>query len=175
MKIVISTLVAFLLLGCSDQESTSKVQEEVAQKTVEVVEQETPQVVKEPEEVVQESVEEVKKETTEVVKVVEKEVAPIKSLETPKVVEKAPVVATVKPDGAVLFKACISCHGVNAEKKALNKSQIIQGWESTKVVNALHGYKDGSYGGPMKAIMKGQVTKLSDEDIKALGDYISGL
>ena len=28
------------------------------------------------------------------------------------------------------------------------------------------------HGGPMKAIMKGQVAKLSDADIKALADYM---
>jgi cytochrome c553 len=33
-------------------------------------------------------------------------------------------------------------------------------------------YKDGSYGGAMKGLMKGQVAKLSDADIKALADYM---
>ncbi len=78
-------------------------------------------------------------------------------------------------DGAALYKPCLACHGPKAEKKALNKSQVIQGWESEKIAKALKGYKDGTYGGPMKAIMKGQVAKLSDADMKALGDYIHGL
>ena len=37
----------------------------------------------------------------------------------------------------------------------------------------MKGYKDGSYGGPMKGVMKGQVTKLSDADIQALAEQIS--
>ncbi|WP_428023071.1 c-type cytochrome [Arcobacter sp.] len=78
-------------------------------------------------------------------------------------------------DGAVLYKACASCHGQNAEKAALGKSQIIQGWEKEKVISALNGYKDGSYGGAMKGVMKGQVSKLDDKKIDALATYISTL
>lgn len=78
-------------------------------------------------------------------------------------------------DGAALYKPCIACHGAKAEKKALNKSHIIQGWEVDKTVAALKGYKDGSYGGAMKGVMKGQVAKLSDEDMKAVAEYIHGL
>jgi cytochrome c553 len=78
-------------------------------------------------------------------------------------------------DGAGLFKKCASCHGANAEKAALGKSQIIKGWDAAKTEAALHGYKDGSYGGPMKGLMKGQVASLSDDDIKALSTYIAGL
>lgn len=78
-------------------------------------------------------------------------------------------------DGAQLFKACAGCHGANAEKQALGKSQIIKGWDATKVENALHGYKNGTYGTEMKGVMKGQVARLSDEDIKALAAHIASL
>ncbi|HIO90508.1 MAG TPA: c-type cytochrome, partial [Campylobacterales bacterium] len=70
---------------------------------------------------------------------------------------------------------CAGCHGKNAEKKALGKSQIIAGWDAAKTEAALNGYKDGSYGGAMKGVMAGQVTKLSADDIKALAAYIAGL
>lgn len=89
--------------------------------------------------------------------------------------------ATVSADadlvqkGKGLFTKCISCHGANAEKAALGKSQIIKGWESSKTIESLNGYKDGSYGGAMKAIMKGQVATLSDEDIKAIAAYVNTL
>ena len=78
-------------------------------------------------------------------------------------------------DGAGLYKACASCHGSNAEKAALGKSQVIKGWDVEKTVAALKGYKDGSYGGPMKALMKGQAARLSDADIKAIAEHISTL
>lgn len=78
-------------------------------------------------------------------------------------------------DGAALYKSCAGCHGVMGEKKALGKSQIITGWESKKTVEALKGYKDGTYGGAMKGVMKGQVSRLDDEKINALGVYIQSL
>ncbi len=78
-------------------------------------------------------------------------------------------------DGAALFKKCAGCHGAKGEKKALNKSHVIQGWAVDKTEKALKGYKDGSYGGPMKGVMKGQVASLSDADIKTLAEYISKL
>lgn len=70
---------------------------------------------------------------------------------------------------------CAGCHGTNAEKAALGKSQIIKGWSVTKVSDALNGYKAGTYGGVMKTVMKGQASKLSDADIKAVSEYISSL
>ena len=75
--------------------------------------------------------------------------------------------------GENLFNKCKGCHGINGEKKALGKSQVIKGWDSKKTSEALHGYKNGTYGGAMKGIMKGQVISLKDEDIKALSDYIA--
>ena len=78
-------------------------------------------------------------------------------------------------DGAALYKKCAACHGAKAEKKALNKSHIIQGWDAAKIEAALKGYKDGSYGGAMKGLMKGQVASYSDADIKAVSEYIAGL
>jgi len=75
-------------------------------------------------------------------------------------------------DGAEVFKKCVACHGVNAEKKALGKSEIIQGWEAKRVMAALKGYKDGTYGGAMKALMKGQVASLDDTQIEEVAKYI---
>ncbi len=79
-------------------------------------------------------------------------------------------------DGGALFKSkCSSCHGVKAQNKALGKSQVIAGWDSKKISGALHGYKKGTYGGVMKTIMKGQASKLSDEQISALANFVSKL
>jgi cytochrome c553 len=41
------------------------------------------------------------------------------------------------------------------------------------IVAALKGYKDGSYGGAMKGVMKGQVANLSDADIEAIATQIT--
>ncbi len=82
---------------------------------------------------------------------------------------------TLVSKGKGLFMKCSACHGTSGEKPALGKSQVIKSWNAQKVVLALKGYKDGSYGGAMKGVMKGQVASLSDEDINALGAYISTL
>ena len=87
----------------------------------------------------------------------------------------AGVTSAMAADGAALFKKCTSCHGANAEKHALGKSQIIAGWDAAKIEAALKGYKTGTYGGPMKGLMKGQIAAYSDADIAAVSAYISGL
>ncbi|WP_458699953.1 c-type cytochrome [Sulfurospirillum sp. 1307] len=78
-------------------------------------------------------------------------------------------------DGAALYKKCAACHGAKAEKKALNKSHVIQGWDAAKIEAALKGYKAGTYGGAMKGLMKGQVASYDDAKIKAVAEYISKL
>ena len=74
-------------------------------------------------------------------------------------------------DIAPIAKKCAACHGLQGEKKALNKSNIMNKMTKEDFINATKGYKDGSYGGAMKAVMKPQVIKLSDEQISALADF----
>ena len=74
-----------------------------------------------------------------------------------------------------LFNTCKGCHGALGEKVAMGKSKVIADMNSTQIESALLGYKDGSYGGSMKALMKGQVMRLSAEDIKTLSEYIPTL
>ena len=78
-------------------------------------------------------------------------------------------------DGKALYTKCVACHGVKAEKKALNKGQIIQGWDKAKLVASMKGYKDGSYGGAMKGLMKGQLATYDDAKIEAVAEYITTL
>ena len=76
-------------------------------------------------------------------------------------------------DGAAVYNKCAGCHGTVGEKKALGKSKIINEMSKEDLVSALNGYKDGSYGGAMKGLMKGQVAKLSNEDIEAIALHIA--
>jgi len=151
MKIILSTVVALFLLGCGESKSTShEVKNEVTPKN----------------EVVKTVVVAEKKVAPKQQKVVvaEKKVTPAKTKET-----------DAKVDGAQLFSACAGCHGVHGEKKALGKSQVIGGWEASTVVTVLKGYKEGTYGGAMKAVMKGQASKLSSAEIDALAKHIATL
>ena len=66
--------------------------------------------------------------------------------------------------------ACIGCHGANFEKAALGKSKIVKDMSKAEIETDLKGYKDGSYGGAMKGVMKGFASKLSDEEIKAIAE-----
>lgn len=100
-----------------------------------------------------------------------KKTAPLK--EAPKSIH--PPLKKVQVDAKALFSKCSACHGQKAQMHALGKSQIIQGWDAKKIATAIYGYQDGSYGGAMKAAMKGQVKDLNDAEIKALSDYISKL
>ena len=74
--------------------------------------------------------------------------------------------------GKELYAKCAGCHGLDGKKKALNKSAAIRDWNEEKILSSLRGYKDGTYGGPMKALMTSQVKTLSDEDLKALSAHI---
>lgn len=197
MKIVLSALVAVFLLGCSEQsESSSK--EEVAQKTESAVAKskealmQTKEAVEASSDAIKDTVTQVGKSTLkatqEIAQIVEDKSADAlkdvtkraKEAQTDiaKVVKPKPEVVkptTVAVSGETLYKKCATCHGVNAEKKALNKSQVIRGWESSQIIAAINGYKDGSYGSSMKGVMKPQVAKLSEAEIEAVAKYISGL
>jgi cytochrome c len=76
---------------------------------------------------------------------------------------------------ADLYKKCAGCHGAQGEKKAMGKSKVIASMGEDGVKNALHGYKNGTYGGAMKGLMKGQVARLSDAEMDSLAKYIATL
>ncbi|RXK14188.1 cytochrome C [Halarcobacter mediterraneus] len=71
------------------------------------------------------------------------------------------------------YAKCVACHGANGEKVALGKSKIIKDMTKEDFIKAMKGYKDGTYGGAMKGVMKGQVATLSDADIEAIADKIT--
>lgn len=71
------------------------------------------------------------------------------------------------------YAKCVGCHGANGEKVAMGKSKIIKDMTKADFIAAMKGYKDGSYGGPMKALMKGQAMPLSDADIEAIANQIA--
>ncbi len=71
------------------------------------------------------------------------------------------------------YQKCAGCHGANGEKVALGKSKVIKDMTKADFIAAMKGYKDGSYGGPMKGLMKGQAAPLSDADIEAIANQIA--
>jgi len=69
---------------------------------------------------------------------------------------------------AVGTAACAGCHGQYFEKAALGKSKIVKDMSLKEIVDALKGYKAGTYGGAMKQLMVNQVKDLKTSDIEAL-------
>lgn len=191
MKKALYTLAVMMMVlglsGCGDEKkAAAPVKESTSESALDKVKQEVTPVM-----------ETVKQEATEAMDAVEKEVAPMvdKAKETlqeakevaneqaqsmqesvEKSVEEAKELVATEDNsakGAQLYAKCAACHGKNAEKKALNASQVIQGWSKEKIADAIRGYKNSTYGGAMKAVMIGQVATLSDEDIEILAEYIS--
>ena len=72
-----------------------------------------------------------------------------------------------------LYNQCAGCHGEKGEKSALNRSKVINQMTKQEIIDALSGYKNNSYGGPMKGLMKVQVKKLTLEEIIQLAEHIS--
>ncbi len=83
--------------------------------------------------------------------------------------------ATAASLSAASIAACAGCHGADFSKPALGKSQVVKGWDAAKIEASLKGYKDGTYGGPMKGVMAGQVKNLSEADIKDLSAQIAAI
>jgi len=69
------------------------------------------------------------------------------------------------------LNTCMGCHGKNFEKVALGKSKIVKNMTKDEIKIALDGYKDETYGGPMKGIMKGQVKSMNDTEQMAVDIY----
>ncbi len=82
------------------------------------------------------------------------------------------LVLSVAAFAAVNLGACKGCHGQNFEKKALGKSMIVANMTKQAISDSLVGYKNGTYGGPMKGVMKGQVARYSEADLKASASVI---
>lgn len=69
--------------------------------------------------------------------------------------------------------ACASCHGYDYDKQALSKSKVISKMSKEEIEEALLGYKDGTYGGAMKSLMKSQVMKYTDDELKEIAKIIN--
>lgn len=95
------------------------------------------------------------------------EIAPI-------AVKKEPVTTTETKVATQEYNlgTCTSCHGLSWEKQALGKSKIVKDLSEETIRNSLIGYKNGTYGGAMAGVMKGQIAKYSDETIAKIAKDI---
>jgi len=80
------------------------------------------------------------------------------------------IFALVATLGASSIDKCVMCHGKHFEKKALGQSLVVADMNSSAISDALHGFKNGTYGGKMKGVM---VAQLKDENITILLEDIA--
>lgn len=185
MKTLVPFLCTLLLVGCNDnapsQKASSLENTNVITQEVNTTTSNAPQAVVVPQTTQSTTATTKKVESTPVIesKPAEK---PSDKIKTESKKSSVPTVAQEvkeKPAqvnaSALYGEKCASCHGPKAEKQALGKSQVIAGWSTSKIEDALHGYQSGSYGKEMKTLMAGQAKSLSGEQIKSLAKYISTL
>jgi cytochrome c553 len=78
--------------------------------------------------------------------------------------------------GKSAYAKCAGCHGVDGKTKALGKSAVVAGQSAADLEATLAGYKAGTRNvSGMGMLMQSQVASMSDEDIKAVAGYMSGL
>jgi cytochrome c553 len=78
--------------------------------------------------------------------------------------------------GATVYKQCAGCHGKHGKKQAIGRSAIIAKQSPKLTIKQLKAYKAGTLNlHGMGAVMKKNVAKLSNAEIKAVANYISHL
>lgn len=156
---------------------------QVTEKVAEEIKENSKDTIESTKEVVEQKVEEVKNDvkdevssvTQTVTEKVEETTDAAKEVISEATSEEVTEIVVEGPNGEALYKTCASCHGQKGEKEALGKSLVIAGWDKERTIKAMNGYKDGSYGGVMKNIMKPQVENKTDAEIEALATFISNL
>ncbi len=195
-KIIILSVTTIAMLtfsGCGDDaKESAKSAVEVAKEAASAAVSKTTEAVKETATQAAESAKESVKETAAKAAEATKEAAQAtveKAKETAQaaaesVKEKASAAASAataaatggNDKGKAVYAKCVSCHGADGKTKALGKSEIIAGQAAADLEKKLQEYKAGTRNvAGMGMLMKGQVTPLSDEDIKAVAEYISSL
>lgn len=71
----------------------------------------------------------------------------------------------------IFNRSCAMCHGKQGERSALNQSAIINSLKAEEIITALEKRKAGEIVGAGNAAK----SRLSEDEIKGLADYISHL
>tara|TARA_B100002019_G_C21247887_1_gene589398 strand:+ start:1512 stop:1958 length:447 start_codon:yes stop_codon:yes gene_type:complete len=68
-----------------------------------------------------------------------------------------------------LWAGCAACHGANGGGGV---GPMLAGQSSDDIINKLTIYKDGGQIGAQSALMWGQASMLSEQDIKTIGEFV---
>lgn len=80
-------------------------------------------------------------------------------------------------DGKALYtaKGCAACHGADAKTPIMPTYPKIAGQTKEYSVQQLNDIKSGARSNGQSAAMKGVMAAVSDDEISALAEYLSGL
>jgi cytochrome c len=80
-------------------------------------------------------------------------------------------------DGAKLYqeKTCVACHGKDAKKPLMPSYPKLAGQNAAYAEQQMKDIKSGARANGQSAAMKGVMHLVSDEEIKALAEYLSKL
>ncbi len=96
--------------------------------------------------------------------------------ETVAAVKEAVAPAADNTAGAEAYAKCAGCHGKDGKTKALGKSEVVAGQSAADLTAKMAEYKAGTRNvAGMGMLMKGQVASMSDDDIKAVSEYMSAM
>ncbi|PKO33620.1 MAG: cytochrome C [Betaproteobacteria bacterium HGW-Betaproteobacteria-7] len=87
----------------------------------------------------------------------------------------APAIAA--PDGAKLYaeKTCNACHGPKADKPLMPNYPKLAGQNAAYAEQQMKDIKSGARNNGQTAAMKGVMHLVSDEEIKAIAEYLAKL
>jgi len=85
--------------------------------------------------------------------------------------------SAIAADGATLYqeKTCIACHGKDGKKPLMPDYPKIAGQNVKYIEKQMTDIKSGARANGNSAAMKGVMVIVSEEEIKALADYVSKL
>lgn len=71
--------------------------------------------------------------------------------------------------------ACAACHGATGSGNYLANFPRMSGQNNAYVITQLHKFKDKQRSNDVNAIMRDIATKMTDQEIEAVADYVAGL
>ena len=80
-------------------------------------------------------------------------------------------------DGAALYKSktCIACHGADANTPIMPNYPKIAGQNAAYAIQQMQDIKSGARANGLSAAMKGVMHLVSDEEIKAIAEWLETL
>lgn len=186
-NITLLSLVAASLLFVACGEKTKEAATDAKEAITEAVKTDTESAYESTKKALEEAASAAKVEAQELADAAAKKAAELQVIAEKKAAEAAESVketasevsAALTPEnvaGKAAYAKCAGCHGADGKTKALGKSAVVAGQSVADLVAALTEYKAGTKNvSGMGALMKGQVASMSEDDIKAVSEYMSGL